>query len=132
MHYLLFIFAYLWFAFIAPFKVVVAVSLSFLLVLTVVKVTATAVVGNTTFNEAFKSVALSFAFLAVALFTLISFNKGTGGGAPLLFVVPAFLGAYILGFKMGLSANFGASSIIAGVSTAISVLLYFVLKPLLS
>lgn len=132
MHYLLFIFAFIWFAFIAPLKVTLAICLSLILVTSIVKATATAVVGSTTFGDSFKSVGVAFVFLGIALFTLISFSRGTGQGAPAILVLSGFLVAYILGFKVGLGASFGASAIIAAVSTAVSGALFFGLKPLLS
>ena len=132
MHYLLFIFAFIWFAFIAPLKVTLAICLSLILITSIVKATATAIVGSTSFRDSFKSVGLAFMFLGIALFTLISFSKGAEQGAPILLVLSGFLVAYILGFKVGLGASFGASAIIAAVSTTVSGALFFCLKPLLS
>jgi hypothetical protein len=131
-HYLLFILAFLWFAFIAPLKVTVAVCISLLIVTSVVKATASAVIGPSTYKEAFKSIGLAFVFMVVAGFTLISFTSGMGRGAPGLLVLCGFLAAYIFGFKFGLGASFGSSSIIAAVSTAVSGVLFFILKPMLS
>ena len=124
MHYLLFIFALIWFAFMAPLKVTVTVCASLLVVTSLVKATAEATVGSCTFQEALKSICLAFVFMAVAAFFLISFNKGTGQGAPLVLVLAGFLCSYILGFKVAIGASFGASAIIAGVATAVSGVLY--------
>ena len=132
MHYLLFILAFIWFAFIAPLKVTLAICLSLILIVSIVKTTATAVMGSTSFGDSFKSIGLAFVFLGIALLALISFSKDTGQGAPAILVLPGFLAAYILGFKVGLGASFGASTIIAAVSTAVSGALFFGLKPLVS
>jgi hypothetical protein len=134
MHYLMFGFAFLWFAYLAPLKITLAVCISLLLVTSIVKATATAVIGHASFKEVLRSVALAFAFMGVALFTLISFSKGTGmtdfHGISALSIFSAFLASYILGFKFGLGATFGSSAIIAGVSTTISGALFFILRPL--
>ena len=130
MHYLLFIFAFIWFAFIAPFKITVAVCVSLLIVTSVVKATTNAVAGSSTYPEAFKSIGLAFAFMAIALFTLFSFNMGTGQGAPLMLVLGVFLVSYILGFKVALGTSFGASAVIALVSTAVSGVLFLIVRAL--
>jgi hypothetical protein len=135
LHYLLFVFAFLWFAFIAPLKVTLAVVLSLLIVTSVVKATANAVLGESSYSESFKSIAFSFIFLGIALFTLLGFSKGAGvngfSGLSGIAVLGGFLTAYILGFKVGLGASFGASAIVALVSTVVSGMLFYAFKSLL-
>jgi hypothetical protein len=132
MHYLVFTLALLWFVAVAPVKVAIAVCLSLILITSVVKATATTVIGETSFSDSFKSVSLAFVFLAIALLGMITLSKGADQGMPAVLVLPAFLVAYVFGFKVALGANFGSSAIIAGVSTAVSAALFFILKPLLS
>jgi len=132
MHYLLFTLAFLWFAFIAPMKVTLAVCVSLLLVTSLVRVVASRVIGPTTYLEAFKAICLAFVFLVIGIVLLSSFTATAGQGAPLVLVIVGFLAAYVLGFKVGLQANFGSSAVVAGVSTLGSVVLFLVLKPLLS
>ena len=125
MHLLLLIGAFLFFAFIAPLKVTLAACALLVVIPLVVKVSAR-VIANTdaSFAEAFKAVALAFVLLAVSLFTLVSFSRGTGVsqfyGLSGWVVLGFLLGSYALGFKLGLSTSFGASLGVALVSTAVS------------
>lgn len=133
MHYLLFIAAFLFFAFIAPIKVTLVTCVLMLLITTTVKVSARLIAdAETSYGEAFKAVGFAFFFLLVVLFTLVSFSKGTGisqfSGLPALGVIAAFFAAYIAGFRLGLGVTFGASAAIALVSTIISTILVFVFK----
>jgi hypothetical protein len=138
MHYVLFIFAFLLFAFIAPAETVFSLCLSLLLVTSVVKFTASAVTGDREISlaQSFKSVALACFFLAIALFTLRSFSRGTGisdfTGVSALPVLGGFLFSYILGFRFGLGTSFGASAIIAVFSTIVSAALYFLFRTMLA
>jgi len=130
MHYLLFTLAFLWFAFIAPLKVTLAVCVSLLLVTSLVRVVASKVIGPTTYVEAFKAICLAFVFLVIGVVLLSSVTATSG--APLVLIILGFLVAYVLGFKLGLQASFGSSAVVAGISTVGSVVLYLVLKPLLN
>jgi hypothetical protein len=136
MHYLLFIGAFLFFAFMAPVKVTVVTCMLLLLVTSVVKVSANAVANtNTTFGEAFKAVGLSFFFGVVALFTLVSFSKGTGtstfSGLSAMAVLCALLASYVLGFKVALGTSFASSAVIALISTIISGVVLWAARSLL-
>ena len=140
MHYLLFIGAFLWFAFIAPLKVTLATGVLLILVTGVVTTTTRLVVGmQPSFGEAAKAVALSFFFLAIALFTLLSFFMGTSSaglnvnvtGLAAWSVLAALLAAYTLGYKISLGMSFGASAIIAAVSTVVSAVLFTVVKTII-
>ena len=135
MHYLLFICAFLFFAFIAPLKVTLATCLLLLLVTTAVRFTTRAVAGvESSYGEAAKAVGLSFFFLVIALLVLLSFAKGTGitqfTGLAGYLVFVAFFVAYVLGFKLSLGASFGASAVVAVVSTVASTVLFLVFRSL--
>jgi hypothetical protein len=140
MHYLLFIGAFLWFAFIAPLKVTLATSVLLVLITGVVTTTTRLVSGvQPSYGDAAKAVALSFFFLAIALFTLLSFFVGTSStglniqitGLAAWTVLAALLAAYTLGYKFSLGLSFGASAVIAAVSTGVSTVLFLVAKAIL-
>jgi len=133
MHYLLFLGAFLFFAFIAPLKITLAACLMLLLVTTVIRFTTRAVAGvESSYSEAAKAMALSFFFLVIAFFTLLSFASGTGvnqfTGLAGYLVALVFFAAYVLGFKLSLGISFVASGLIAVVSTVVSTALFFALK----
>ena len=137
MHYLLLIAAMLWFAFVAPLKVTLATTLFVLLTLMLVRLAAHAVIGmQVSFGEAAKAVSLSFVFLAIVLFTLISFYYGPKGvnihlsGLATYAVFGSTLAAYILGYKIGLGITFGASAVIALVSSVASVAAFLLIRGL--
>ena len=125
MHLLLFVGAFLFFAFIAPLKVTLAVS-ALLVVVPLVVMGSARVVANTSasYGEAFKSVALAVMFLALSLFTLVSFSRGTGvsqfEGLSGWVVLGFLLGSYVLGFKVGLSISLVGSVLVALASTLVS------------
>nr|MDP2191611.1 hypothetical protein [Rhodoferax sp.] len=133
MHYLLFIGAFLFFAFIAPLKLTLATCALLLIVTTVIRFTTRAVAGvDSSYSDAAKAVGLSFFFLVLSFFVLFSFSKGTGvsqitGFAGYL-VFAAFLVSYILGFKLSLGLSFGASSVVAVISTVASTVLFFAFR----
>ena len=135
MHYVLFTGAFLFLAFIAPLKATLLTAAVLLIVTTVVKISAQTVVSlDFSYGESFKAVALSFFFLCIALLTLVSFSFGTGAqisGLPALMVLAGFFSAYILGFKFGLGTTFGASAVIALISTLISSLIFWIGKSVL-
>ena len=138
MHYLLLIGAIIWFAFIAPLKITLITSLFVLLSLTIVRFTTQAVTGDqVTFGEAAKAVSLSFIFLAIVIFTLISFSYGLHGvsihiaGLAAYVIFGATLVAYIFGYRMGLGISFGASAIIALISSVASVVTFMLIRSLL-
>lgn len=133
MHYLLFIGAFLFFAFIAPLKLTLATCALLLIVTTIIRLTTRAVAGvDSSYSEAAKAMALSFVFLVVSFFALFSFVKGTGvthiTGLAGYLVFGAFLVSYILGFKLSLGLSFGASSVVAVISTVASTVLFFAFR----
>jgi hypothetical protein len=113
-------------AFLAPLKVTLAASSLFILCLVIVKVSTTIIAGaDVTFRDCAKGVGLSLFFLAIAVFTLISFSKGSGvstfTGATGLALLAAFFAAYAAGFAIALQVNFMASLGIAAIAAAASV-----------
>jgi hypothetical protein len=133
MHYLLFLGAFLFFAFIAPLKITLATCLMLLIITTVVRFTTRAVAGvESSYGEATKAMALSFFFLVIAFFTLLSFASGTGvtqfTGLAGYLVFLAFFAAYVLGFKLSLGISFIASSLVAVVSAVASTGLFFLFR----
>lgn len=137
MHYLLLISAIIWFSFIAPLKVTLATTLFVLLTLVIVRFSAQAVTGlQASFGEAAKALSLSFLFLAIALFTLVSFYYGPKGvsihltGLGIYVVFGATLAAYVLGFKLGLGISFGASAVIALISSVASTVAFMLIRGL--
>ena len=133
MHYLLLIGAFLFFAFIAPFKTVVVFVGLLLTVTLVVKVSAQAVANmKPTLGEAFQAVAYSLMLAAAALLVLLSFSSGTGvhsfGGISAIVVLFGLLTAYSLGFKIGLGASLGASFLVALMSTVVSAILLWAVR----
>jgi hypothetical protein len=135
MHHLLIVGAFLAFAFIAPVKVALLSGALLLLVIAVVMV-STAVVADVkpTFGEAFKAVGLSLFFAAIALFTLLSFSRGTGvssfSGLSAVAVLGALLASYVLGFKVALRTSFASSALVALISTLASGVLLFAARSL--
>lgn len=125
MHYLLLIGALLWFSFLVPLKVTLATTVSLALITSLIRYVAYSMSGvAVTLGDAVKAIGNSFLFLVVAVFTLLSFLKGSGvthiSGLPGIAVFSAFLAAYILGFQVSLRLSFGASAVIALVSTLAS------------
>jgi hypothetical protein len=133
MHYLLFIGAFLFFAFISPLKLTLATCALLLIVTSVIRITTRAVAGiDSSYGDAAKAMGLSFFFLVLSFFALFSFVKGTGvreiSGLGGYLVFAAFLVSYILGFKLSLGLSFGASSVVAVISTVASTVLFFAFR----
>lgn len=125
MHYLLLIGALLWFSFLVPLKVTLATTVSLALITSLIRYVAYSMSGvAVTLGDAVKAIGNSFLFLVVTVFTLLSFLKGSGvthiSGLPGIAVFGAFLAAYVLGFQVSLRLSFGASAVIALVSTLAS------------
>ncbi|MET3495807.1 hypothetical protein [Variovorax boronicumulans] len=125
MHYLLFIGACVFFAFMAPLKLTIAVCALVLFVTVVVKISAQVVSGVTpTLGESFKAVFYASLAVALALLGYMSFFSGTGihhvTSAPALVAMAGLFVAYTLGFQIGIGTSFGASAIIAFISTLLS------------
>jgi len=136
MHYLLLIGAILWFSFLVPLKVTLATAVSLVLITAVIRYVAHTLSGVAiSFSDAVKAIGNSFIFLVIAVFTLLSFLKGTGitriSGLPGIAAFGAFLAAYILGFQVSLRLSFGISSVIALVSTLASTGVFLLARSLL-
>ncbi|MET3183746.1 UNVERIFIED_ORG: hypothetical protein ABIC43_006938 [Variovorax guangxiensis] len=137
MHYLLFIGAILFFAFMTPLKLAVAVCALVLVVTVVVKVSAQVVAGNSpTLGESFKSVFYASLLVALALLAFMSFSSGTGvhhvDGWPTVAVLAGLFVAYTLGFQIGIGTSFGASAVVALISTLVSGAILWSVKNLAS
>lgn len=137
MHYLLFIGAILFFAFIAPLKISLAVCASILIVTVVVKVSAQVVAGTSpTLGESFRSVFYASLLVGLVLLAVMSFSSGTGTshivGWPALAVLAGLFAAYTLGFQIGIGTSFGASAGIAVISTLVSGAILWSVKDLAS
>ncbi|SEL70511.1 hypothetical protein SAMN05518845_11076 [Variovorax sp. YR750] len=137
MHYLLFIGAILFFAFMTPLKLAVAVCALVLVVTVVVKVSAQVVAGNSpTLGESFKSVFYASLLVALALLAFMSFSSGTGmhhvDGWPAVAVLAGLFVAYTLGFQIGIGTSFGASAVVALISTLVSGAILWSVKSLAS
>ncbi|MDQ0012314.1 hypothetical protein J2W23_000678 [Variovorax boronicumulans] len=125
MHYLLFIGAFIFFAFMAPLKLTIAVCALVLFVTVVVKISTQVVAGvSPTLGESFKSVFYASLFVALALLAYMSFFAGTGihhvDGTPALLAMAGLFVAYTLGFQIGIGTSFGASAVVALISTLLS------------
>jgi hypothetical protein len=125
MHYLLFIGAALFFAFMAPVKLTVAVCALVLFVTVVVKISAQVIAGTSpALGDAFKAVFYASLLVALALLAFMSFSSGTGihhvEGGPAWVVLAGLFIAYTLGFQIAIGTSFGASAAIALISTLLS------------
>jgi len=125
MHYLLFIGAFIFFAFMAPLKLTIAVCALVLFVTVVVKISTQVVAGvSPTLGESFKSVFYASLFVALVLLAYMSFFAGTGihhvDGTPALLAMAGLFVAYTLGFQIGIGTSFGASAVVALISTLLS------------
>lgn len=137
MHYLLFVGAILFFAFMTPLKLAVAVCALVLVVTVVVKVSAQVVSGSSpTLGESFKSVFYASLLVALALLAFVSFSSGTGihhvEGWPAVAVLVGLFVAYTLGFQIGIGTSFGASAVVALISTLVSGAILWSVKSLAS
>jgi hypothetical protein len=104
------------------------------LVTTVVKVTATQIMGSVSIGAAARAVAWASLFPALAMLVLLLISKGSVQLEGFAVVIVLFLlfTSFVLGFKISLGADFGTSATIAVVSTLVSSGLLYLLKPLLS
>ena len=103
------------------------------IVTTVVKATATQLIGPVSIGAAARSVAWACLLPALVLIALVASSEGkfvVEGIAAVLVLLTLFV-SFVLGFKSSLGATFGASAAIAAVSTLVSIGLLYLLKPLL-
>ena len=77
-----------------------------------------------TLGESFKSVFYASLFVALVLLAYMSFFAGTGihhvDGTPALLAMAGLFVAYTLGFQIGIGTSFGASAVVALISTLLS------------
>lgn len=130
---LLFIFAFLFFAFIAPLQTTVGLAASFLLVVITVRLTAREVSGApASWGDALRAVCLSFLFVLLAGVLVFKFSSVTGirhfSGLGLVLLLWVFLLAYVLGFKFSLGISLSASFLVALLAALISTGVVWVLR----
>ncbi len=133
MHNVLVILALIWFAFLAPLRVVAITAVGAFLISAAVRAITTYVSGaQVTYSSSIKAVFLSIIFFVIAVLFLVGgFQHFTFAALVALnpLVVPAvLLGAYILGFHLCLPTNFGGSAVVAALSTVASVAVIFGLR----
>lgn len=137
MQYLVIVGALFFAALVLPLQASLVLLMGFIVITTIVRMITKLVVDvEVTTGEAAKAVSIAFALLGVALFTLLSFVKGTGVssflGLSALSVLAALMLCYSLGFKIGLRIPLLPAMIVAGLSTAASALALFIMKRLMS
>ncbi len=130
---LLFIVAFLFFAFIAPLQTTIGLAASFLLVVITVRLTAREVSGApASWGEALRAVCLSFLFVLLAGILVFKFSSVTGishfSGLGFVLLLGVFLLAYVLGFKVSLGISLGASFLVALLAAVISTGVVLVLR----
>ncbi|QKO21292.1 hypothetical protein [Rhodoferax sp. BAB1] len=130
---LLFIFAFLFFAFIAPLQTTVGLAASFLLVVITVRLTAREVSGApASWGDALRAICLSFLFVLLAGVLVFKFSSVTGirhfSGLGVVLLLGVFLLAYVLGLKLSLGISLGASFLVALLAAVISTGVVWVLR----
>jgi len=133
MQYLFLAFAALAVAAFAPVSITLSLVAVIGLVSLVVKVTATKILGPISVKDAARSVAWAFSLLAAAVIGVLWASGGQlhMEGIAALLLVGGLFASFVLGFKIALEASFGASAAIAAISTAVSAIALFALKPVL-
>ena len=137
MQYLVIVGGLFFAALVLPLQASLVLLMGFIVITTIVRMFTKLVVDvEVTTGEAAKAVSIAFALLGVAMFTLLSFVKGTGVssflGLSVLSVLAALMLCYALGFKIGLRIPLLPAMIVAGLSTAASALALFLMKRLMS
>lgn len=130
---LLFILAFLFFAFIAPLQTTVGLAAAFLLVVITVRVTARKVSGApASWSDALRAVCLSFLLVLLAGVLVFKFSSFTGirdfSGLGLVLLLGVFLLAYVLGFTLSLGISLGASLLVALLAAVVSTGVVWVLR----
>ena len=132
---LIIVLAILWFAFIAPMKVTIVAIILALVVSTAVRFSAKAIAGATlTHLEALKAVCLSLLLVCLAIVMMFSFAAGAPSmprslaaiSAPIVILGPLI--GYTFGFKIALEVGILQSSLIAILSSGISIGVIFALN----
>jgi hypothetical protein len=129
--YLFLSFALLAVAAFASLKTTLSLLACLAIVTLVVKVTASKFIGSVTLLDAARSVASSAVSLALAIAALLFVAGGQVQleGAAAVALLALLFAAFVFGFKVSLGATFGASAAVAAVSTLVSGVLLFLLKP---
>lgn len=123
--------AVLLFVLFAPIKLTLLTAIGVLVVGVAGQRAAQMATGATvTFGEVFRSIGLAFVFVTALLALLMSIGVGFSGIGVLL-LLAGLLFAFVGGFKIGMGIELGPASVVAGVTTGISMVLFFAMRPLL-
>jgi hypothetical protein len=133
MPYLFLAFAAVAIAAFASLKFTLSLFFAIALVTVVVKIAATQIMGPVSFGAAARSVAWACILPVLAVLALLSLFKGQVQAEGFLgfLILLGLFASFVLGFKHSLGASFGASAVIAVISTLTSAVLLFALKPLM-
>ena len=133
MQYLFIAFAALGVVAFAPLNVTLSLIVVIGIVSLVVKITAGKIIGPISVTDAARSVGWAFSLLAVGVLCVLWASHGRIQleGVAALVLICGLFAAFILGFKISHQATFAASAAIAAVSTAVSGVILFVLRPVL-
>lgn len=121
---------------IAPMKVTLLGLFAIGIITAIVQVTSNMIGGTKfTIGESFKAVAWSVLFMAAGIFTAISLMHGSGPNdsaqRALIAGILPYIG-YTLGFRLALGVTFLHAAAIAIVSTALSIVFFWIYFSLLS
>lgn len=129
MHLLLIVIAVLLFVLFAPIKLTLLTALGVLIVGVAGQRAAQVATGAAvTFGEVFRSIGLAFVFVTVVLALLLGVGAAFSGVGVLLLAGVLF--AFVGGFRVGMGIELGPASVVAGVTTGISMILFFAFRPL--
>lgn len=129
MHLLLIVIAVLLFVLFAPIKLTLLTALGVLIVGVAGERAAQVATGAAvTFGEVFRSIGLAFVFVTVVLALLLGVGAAFSGVGVLLLAGVLF--AFVGGFRVGMGIELGPASVVAGVTTGISMILFFAFRPL--
>jgi len=130
MHLLLIVIAVLLFVLFAPIKLTLLTALGVLIVGVAGQRAAQVATGAAvTFGEVFRSIGLAFVFVTVVLALLLGVGA-TFSGVGVLLLLAGVLFAFVGGFRVGMGIELGPASVVAGVTTGISMILFFAFRPL--
>lgn len=117
----------------APLKVTASLVLCLAVTILAVKVTGTKILGSISMADAARAVAWSAALLALAIAVVLWMSGGNVQleGIAAVGLLAGLFVSFVFGFKLALNAHFGASSLIAVISTVVSAVCLFALRPLL-
>ena len=117
----------------APLTVTLSLVAIIGIVSLVVRITAMRIIGPVSVIDAVRSAGWAFSLLMAGALCVLWVGQGQVKleGVAALFLILGLFSAFILGFKIALQASFVASAAIAAVSTAVSGVILFALRPVL-